>query len=251
MARINDFLGSMREVYIDWSAYLVNPRYIRNGLEVTWANRISGIRKEIIRESHVAEMSNTGQYSFQVLKDGSLIQLYYRFNRTGKHLVSASLSYFRAEAEKHSSHDEIFIDELEILPADGVLRSESSETAFRRAESDYPIGWFRIDYAPEAQERGVIHHDGHMHLSSFPNTRLMVNGIPSPAQFIEFVFASCYPDEYKMHRLNLESKDAGKKVWVHRNPDSLKKVNRLCHQLPEDPVYLVLPHVHIPVAIRG
>lgn len=246
MAKINELLGSLRSTYLDWSAYLSNPRFIRNDMEVTWSNRAAGIRKEIIRESHVIEMANAGQYSFQVLKDGSLIQLYYRFDRSGTRLISASLAYFHVEPRLQGTQGELLLDELGVLPIDTKIGHQIGEDFFNGPEMDNPAAWFRIDYAPEAQERGVTHHDGHMHLSSFPNTRLIVNGIPSPGQFIELVFASCYPDEYKTHRLSLENGSKGAKKWVHTNTERLRMVNSLCHPLPDDIVYKILPHIHVP-----
>jgi hypothetical protein len=152
--------------------------------------------------ANIRDLVDDGQYSFQILEDGAIIQLSYLYN--GKEeLVSASLAYY--------------------------------STGTR---DDLPVGWYRIDYDPYAA-RNLLHSACHMHLGLFPNTRLVVNSVPTPRQFIEFVIASCYPEAYRRHRLDA---NGGFKDKI-----KMYSVNSPGFDLPQDEVWQMITHVRIPV----
>lgn len=77
----------------------------------------------------------------------------------------------------------------------------AQETAPEVAPDDAVVSWIRFDYDPSAKETGILHHDCHLHLAGFPHMRIPVTAVPSPAQFVDFVMATCYPGIYKEHRL--------------------------------------------------
>ena len=214
--RISNVLRSITACHNDWSGFLINPRHIRKGHEISWDGRVAGIRKAVIRESDVLDMANKGQYTFQIAEDGSLIQLYYRFSRKTNQVDSARLAFYKA----YSDSDSIY---------------------------NLPAAWMRIDYDPNAKERGIIHHGCHMHLSNFADTRFIVSGIPSPRQFIEFIIASAYPAKYAEHRLELDTtSNDGSRIWRYRNPQQIDNLNRECMPLDEVPIYKQLSHFRVP-----
>ncbi len=197
--RINEIHSCMRSVYDDWSNFLVNPQFIRRNGEVTWPNASRFIRYPILM-SDIIEMADRKQYTFQIIEDGSLIQMYYKYH--GTNLISASLGYYSMSSYSESQEDIQNKEE----PNEGEAMEEDSQQETHEIDgnhyyTDLPIGWIRIDFSPETGN-GVLHHDCHMHLGSFPNSRFIVSGLPNPKQFVEFIISMCYPEKYKEHRLN-------------------------------------------------
>jgi hypothetical protein len=56
---------------------------------------------------------------------------------------------------------------------------------------------FYVRPAAEAEIAGAVAWYRNRH----PGTRVPVDGVPTPRQFLEFVFACFYPDDYRKHRL--------------------------------------------------
>jgi hypothetical protein len=252
--RINEAYELLNSAYIDWSPILVNPRGIRKGSQITWDKYSSQVLKLPIRISDVIDMYNRGQYTFQVANDGSLIQIYYQFDTRGRELKSASLAFYSAvEYILSSDEDEdivevadtfqpetrVGLNDLDIL--DNILEEEyivePSDESQLISFRDGPISWVRIDYDPE-HARGVLHHGCHMHFSAFPRARLVIDGIPNPKQFIEFIIALCYPGIYAKHRLD----DDGQYI----NEAHIFAVNSNCVSLQEDNIYRQISHLRIP-----
>lgn len=98
--------------------------------------------------------------------------------------------------------------------------------------------WLRFDYSPSATRKGVLHHDCHLHMSFFSDTRLPVRGFPNPKQFVEMVFALCYPKIYEGHRRDA----AGDYV------DKVKQsgINAPCLGLDQIEIFDFLSHLAIP-----
>jgi Uncharacterized conserved protein len=116
-----------------------------------------------ISSKDVLDLIDGGQYSFQIGIDGSIVQMYYVF--IGDYLASASLGYFN-------------------------IGMENADT----------VGWIRLDYDPRS-DKGILHPQCHLHIGNINNSRIMVNGFPSPAQFIEFIALSFYPSAYESLRI--------------------------------------------------
>ena len=165
--RISEILSSVTSAYDDWSDFLANPQHIRRDNEVAWRNFSPRVLDYPVLKSDVVRMAEERQYTFQIVEDGSLIQIHYFYNRKGDQILSANLAFYSA-----------------------ILNGTETTN-----NGDEPVSWLRIDYAPEAA-RGVLHHDCHMHLSSFPDSRFVVAGLLTPKQFIELIMAFCYPESY-------------------------------------------------------
>lgn len=210
--------------------------------------------------SDVINLYNKGQYTFQVIIDGSLIQMYYQYDTKGNKLTSASLAFYSSVSydqlfDKDESSIQLPVTYKPDLGTDGIdvdapdadilsgeYGEEMSEVPKLGTLKDGPVSWLRIDYDPE-HAKGVLHHDCHMHLSAFPNARLVVAGIPTPKQFIEFIMAFCYPEVYHVHRLN----DNGQYI----NEGHIVTINSNCVPLTEHNVFRQMSHFRIPIISEG
>lgn len=255
--KIKDALTSLKDAYIDWDGFLLNPRYVQREQkdeqnrvlyqEITWDRRDATYRTaDLVTEQSIIELSNASQYTFQVKDDGSIFQIYYNYDRSGNNIQSASLSFYLSRSHIKRVDEDTLLNEISVLPSenqdlmlDAVLSSVNNQS----------VGWIRIDYDPTAKERGIIHHDCHMHLSNFPDTRFIVEGIPSPRQFIEFVVATVYPSQYKDHCLSLEvNEDSNIGVWKYSDATRIKAVNSICISIEANSVYNQLSHFIIPLS---
>jgi hypothetical protein len=163
--KISEVYSSLISAYCDWGSILINPRYVRQGNTITWEKYQPKSFTDPIFSSNVIELIDEGQYSFQFITDGGIIQLYYSYD-SKENLIGSNLAY-------------ISLNE----------------------DPNLPVGWLRIDYDPQ-NARGLAHPKCHMHWSLFPNSRMAIYGIPSPRQFIEFVICSFYPSIYQEKHLN-------------------------------------------------
>lgn len=253
--KIRDVNSSLKDAYIDWSHFLINPRYVQREQkdeddnvsyqEITWDRRNPDYRiTEPVSEATIIDCVNASQYTYQVKEDGSIFQIYYRFDRHGEELINASLGFYLANSHKRMIDEEALLDEIAVLPPE---EQDSMLGAVIGSIDNQSVGWIRIDYDPTAKERGIVHHDCHMHLSNFPHTRFIVSGVPTPRQFIEFVISAVYPEVYKAHCLELKTEEETEKgIWQYRDANRIKKVNELCMPLESDPVYNQLSHLRIP-----
>jgi len=230
--RINDVVGQLVATYTVWNHVLANPRFVRKGRTITWEDYSSA--KIIIPSSHadVVKLFEAGQYSFQTT-DGSLLQLSYTYAPSKDVLTKARLAFYKVDQqswEARESGDPEAVEEL-IAPADSP---KLEQPTVHRALS---VAWLRIDYSPKSSS-GVLHNASHLHLSAFPSARILVAGVPTPKQFVEFVIAACFPEAYREHRLdnNGEYKEPGKMEAVNSQPVPLR----------EDLTCRYLTHIRIP-----
>lgn len=219
--KINDAFDCLRSTFIEWDGFLVNNRYIKkSNTEITWEGHQNIDFAYPITTSYILKLIEIGQFSFQIGKDGSIFQIYYAYDRRGKNICKSSLSFFYLG----SVIDQEILEEydfLEYLP-------------------DKEVGWFRIDYDIDSSHyHGVVHAKSHMHLGLFPDTRLVVDRLLNPKQFVEFVISTCYPDYYKSTRLDEQ--------------DRFKDLAHICTindpLLPEshdDDLCGFVPHLRIP-----
>ena len=245
--RINDIEGLLISAYMDWSSFIGNYRVARRDSIITWTDRVPRMLDHPVMASDVVSLANDGQYTFQV-HDGSLIQMYYSFDRRGFQLQAARLAFYSAVVDNKlinaykrsisvdtiSDYEQEFNDEIALDEPDEVEK----ETQFGGLKNG-PVSWLRIEYAPQAA-MGVLHHDCHIHFSTFPNSRFVVAGVPNPRQFIEFIMAFCYPELYRTHRLNNEGQ--------YINLEKINSVNSTCFPLIEDAVFNQIAHFRIPTA---
>ncbi len=236
--RVSDLLRSLRSVYDDWSDFLVNPQFIRRNQEVAWSNFSPRILNYPVLKSDVIQLVNEGQYSFQIIEDGSIIQIYYLCQKSD--ILRANLSFYstrvfyQADAfisNLYETTSDLFqeIDTMEELLVD--------EMTYGFGSQDGPVSWLRIDYAPQ-DARGVLHHDCHLHMSTFSRSRFVVDGVPTPKQFIELIMSLCYPEYYRRHRLDQN--------WNYRDINKIHSVNRPCVQIEESEIGKHISHFRIP-----
>lgn len=209
-----EVIDHVEEAYRDWHGLLANRRFCRDGNRIAWTKYDVGIIREPITYEKVRSLVETKQYSFQCAEDGSVFQLLYEFDAEDR-LLLARLAFYHAEVA--------LLDEAQ----GQVLPDFSGET----------VPWLRIDYTDQ-YATGVLHHSCHLHLSGFPYARILVNGVPGPRQFVEFVVATCYPDYYKVHRLN----EIGK--YVDKQP--IRDVNTCRIPASADELPNILMHFRVP-----
>lgn len=249
--KISEAYQHLHATYIDWSSFLTNRKYIRDNSRITWSERKPYVLDNPVMASDVAKLFEEGQYTFQIVEDGSLIQIYYNYNKSGDQLLAARLAFYSTQ-----TYDQKIIKDALTLPEVPVLSSDlteaemlSDENVLDRIDSDYegniadledkPVSWLRIEYAPH-DAKGVLHHDCHMHISAFPMSRFIVAGVPNPKQFIEFIAALCYPEAYAKHRLNEHG--------YYVNEAKIQSVNAICVPFIESKVFEQMPHFRIPFA---
>ena len=162
----------LREAFDDWDGLLVNPRFCRNGDLISWTGFDGGKVKEPVTVEKVLALLNQRQFTFQCAEDGSVFQILYRFDADG--LTEARLGFY-------------------LVKGRGSLEEGNAEIR--------SIAWIRFDFDRDSAN-GILHSACHLHLHGFPGTRVVVDGVPSPRQFIEFVVSACYPDYYRVNRLN-------------------------------------------------
>jgi len=77
-----------------------------------------------------------------------------------------------------------------------------------------------------------------IYTGGFKDARLVVAGVPGPRQFVELVIAMCYPDYYRVHRL-----DESGKFGAAAN---LSEVNVCCRDAfnEEEESYII--HIRVP-----
>src|ERR1700682_1568407 len=228
--RINDVLGLLVSVYTEWNNVLANPRFIRKGRVITW--RDYSAAKLLIPNSHsdVVQLYEGGQYSFQNV-DGSLLQMYYSYARSTDDLMEARLAFYKID--KHAWD----FEEATHVEAASELTPLSNSRFSEKLAPHGPVTWLRIDYSPQTAS-GVLHNSCHLHISAFPSARVVVAGVPTPKQFVEFVMALCYPDLYRRHRL--DSKGG------YKEPAKLATVNSDCIPFREDVIFRQITHLRIP-----
>lgn len=228
--RINDVLGMLIAAYTDWNHLLANPRFVRKGRIITWRDYSSAMI--VIPQSHleVVQLYEDGQYSFQTT-DGSLLQIYYAYARSGDELQEARLAFYKVDA---ASWDR---SESAENPTGAIVPEDKAPLGEQLAQDRVSVPWLRIDYEPK-NAGGILHNSCHLHISCFPQGRLTVAGVPTPKQFVEFVVAMCYPDVYSQHRLD----DRGN----FRELTRLEGINSDCVPFHEDHVIRHLTHLRIP-----
>ena len=208
--KISDIQSLLAATYSDWSKYLANPRYVRKDHLITWDNYKSGSAFTPVSVAELVKLSDEGQYSFQIA-DGSLIQLYYEFGGKSQSLSKARLAFYKAPTFDQGA----------------------------TTEGD-SLSWVRIDHSP-LSATGILHSETHLHLSGFPEGRILVAGVPTPRQFVEFVMAVCYPRNYSEHRLHANGSV--------RDPGKFPGINSRCLRIRAAAQFQQMTHIRVPGAL--
>lgn len=216
--RINEIFAEVQASFIDWNGFFKDPNYSRTRQDVSWPNAGEIVVRDEVTVGDLQRLSDRRQFSFRVSSDGSLIQMGYRFRRTGE-LVDARLGFY-----KFPSREDFGELAVEPVSGDGELDS---------------VSWLRMDFSSNLQAR-VGHTPCHLHVSGLPAVRFAVYGVPSPAQFVEFVISHFYTADYKSARL---SKDGAFESYQRIN-----SINTKATKTGLEPRELLhcLPHFFIP-----
>lgn len=240
MSKINDLYGSVIAAYNEWQQLLVNPRFRRSNTQIGWDGPGPSMLPALMTRGVVAEMASRGEYSFQMLPDGALLQLSYSFAKDGETLERARLGYFGGTMETREELDQP--DPLSLGEADDgsseplAVPSEDDLDAVYMPDPDEPVSWMRIDYV-RSSRISVTHSPCHLQLSGFPQTRLPLTAVPSPRQFIEFVVASCYPDWYDTLRL---------REGIYHSVETIRNVNDHVSPCDNKHFYGLVMHLLVP-----
>jgi hypothetical protein len=179
-------------------------------------------------------LQEAGDYSFQCEEDGGIFQLYYKVDRNA--ISEASLGFCSIPSEVASIAGEVeevgdsALDEGDekIVPLDaGGVGSDSR------------VLWLRIDFDP-ARAQGILHSTCHMHIAGFELARFIVKGVPSPRQFVELIFQSVYPEQFRRHRLG----DTGD----YRDPRLIAEWNRVLDPMSSSLIESSCAHLRMPGA---
>lgn len=169
---LNQCYGSLKEGYEYWRDFFANRRFCIHGNEVVWYQPQLNRTALRITAYDFGTICDSGQYSFQLIEDGSIVRLWYRFDRRGREVEAASLSLIRPPSTDKLSYVEgqRVADQL-----NGVC------------------DWFRIDFDPNVN---CIpgHAACHIHFSDMANARIPLSRLPTPKQFIAWVISLVYPE---------------------------------------------------------
>jgi hypothetical protein len=221
---INDLERAVWAVYGEWKTALANPRVDRSQRLVSWTGYSSHILPETVRPQDIVKLADAGQYTFQVAEDGALLQFYYQCSADGRTIEEAKLAYY-AVVDESGGVDEEFDLVREIYGVDlgGVIETRSTVA-------------LRLDYQPSAA-KGVLHSCCHLHVGGLPNSRIAVKGLPTPKQFVEFVFKMRYPTLFTERRLDAQG--------VYRQPDRIREMNTPLLKMDDDEVVPLVTHLRI------
>jgi hypothetical protein len=241
--KLSELRSQLRSLLItDWKGILLNPNFCQTGSTITWNNSRGLMLPERLTFKDVVTLAREGQYSFQLAEDGSLFQFYYVYDRRGRTITEARIAYYEAKGHGLSSEptpteppETRSLADISdrVMPA---LTDRESADEFSEGKYDLPR-WLRIDYR-STNAKGVLHNDCHLHFSGFPGTRLVVSGIPTPRQFVEFVLCYCYPELYRQVRLD--------KNGEYLNQAVITRVNKQCVILKDNTATMHMTHLRIP-----
>ena len=242
--RVSDVFQSVIASYNEWDDVLANPNWARGDTWVSWTRREPGTLEHEMRFRDLVGLVNERQYTFQVTDDGSILQLYYRFEPNGVGLSHARLAFY-CSGLRLDERDESTLNTgvWPSVDSHGIRADEGSGEVVE----DRTVGWFRIDYDPLTVAPGVNHPPCHLHFSGFPDARLIVNGVPTPRQFVEFVISSFYPEVYRQKRLSEQTvSNASTRNWVFREPHRMTELNADGFAVESEPMYQLLCHFRVP-----
>jgi len=236
---LSETYQSLKTTILDWPNIFINRRDKRDDdtHKISWNNYLRRDRIFDIRRSDLIEIVKTGQYSFQIIEDGSVFQLYYEFNDYNNSLCSANLAYFNTGGISYDTFLELQFSDVYNVETNSTHTLDKDINYQEDLYEDPLIAWIRIDYSPHEYCR-PLHHLCHMHYSLFPNTRISVNAVPTPRQFLEFILATNYPHLYSEKRLNQTFEPNDLTRIAAFNSPSFPRI--------DSSVYSVLPHISIP-----
>jgi len=155
---LNDVMGQLTSVFIEWKGVLKDPQYVRNDNLVTWANAQIVMLPEKLTKAETFELSRKRQFTFRLSEDDSVVQLSYRFDRGN--VTEARLAYYEVGLREYED------DSGNVRPTEEL-------------DSTVPARWVRFDYRETGLDR-VLHTDSHLHVSGLPGNLPAVTGAKHP-----------------------------------------------------------------------
>ena len=225
--KIDATLECMKWASRDWHDLLVNPGFLRVDSQIAWTNFSRYGHSKPRTPADLRVLHETGQYSFG-FRDGSLAQVYYRFDPTADAVVEASLGFYRLLSAPRPPSD---------AEAGGGDLSATDDQVVPPSEDSGLVEWLRVDYDPTAASP-IVHAACHVHICGLSGARVAINGVPNPRQFFEFIVATFYPEDYDRKRLG---RLGGSARRVVPGP-----VNRDLFQIASAPSEIM--HVHLPLS---
>src|SRR5438477_6777463 len=86
----------LNRVWRDWRGTLANNESVVRGHLVCWSSYRPARLPDDIAFEDVARLASDRQYSFQIAKDGSLLQLFYDYG-DGRRVTNATLAYVQGQ----------------------------------------------------------------------------------------------------------------------------------------------------------
>lgn len=241
---LSELRSQFRSLLIgDWSGILLNPNYVQQGHIMTWNKYHTMITPERLTFKDVAALYRESQYSFQLSADGSVFQFYYAYDQRNRVVLEARIAYYEANGSGLGTESSVIPSgegiQSEVGPLEGPLPVLAPRETYGSGVDvdDRPPRWFRIDFRSESS-KCVLHNDCHLHFSGFPGSRLVVAGLPTPWQFVEFVLCCCYPDIYQRVRLDSNGN--------YRDQRRIHSVNATKIPVAPNPVFRHMTHFRIP-----
>ena len=120
------------------------------------------------------------------LPDGGIIQLMYRFNRTGTELISHRLGYYPSPSY------ELYQNDPELYDVDYIYGDILNKSVL-------PV-IIRADYNRDPEERELHHPYSHITLGGYKNCRIPVDRPISPMKFVKFIMEHFFM--FRVHSWN-------------------------------------------------
>ncbi len=136
-------------------------------------------------------LSQNRQYNF-MLKDGSLIQLLYRF--TNRILVEQRVCYYPVPKDfrDESRESDERIEDLDLEMTHPSFAESDAEQHEEVTYSEIPV--IRIDYSPE-RHKAISHAAAHLHLGHTTDCRIPTSAPIAPYAFVLFILRCFYSKE--------------------------------------------------------
>ena len=157
---------------------------------ISWDNYISGINSDLYVKDF-EQMVDKRQFSF-LLKDSSLIQIYYQFNDEG--IIKYKLAFYPTPIVKKLTSEEIedYFDEatndLYLSYYSQLINTFGDEIIYTNSNH------LRFDYDSKVES----HFKNHIQFGGINELRMPFKFLIIPFTFIDFIISNLYPIEFKL-----------------------------------------------------
>jgi hypothetical protein len=174
---------SLTASFAEWGDHLANRQCCVQGASVSWFGASDPRHSSVLGVTEFLKMVEQRQYTFQILDDGSLFRISYRYADRGRRIVAASLG---------------FISAPQGLQFCAGLNEEGAH--------EESCNWVRIDFDSD-NHRPPNHSCCHLHISGLPDARLPLTRLPTPRQFVSWIFSIFYPSAHGAYLESIEGRE--------------------------------------------